>query len=124
MQGGEALPVGGRARRTAGDPAQGQRAYDLLSRTREAFPDDGGVARALALLSYARKDYRYTTTLLESYVRRQPDDSEALFYLGMAQCQIKQTDQGKEQLRKAIAAGLKEPLLAEAKKALAAPSSQ
>lgn len=108
----------------AGDPAQGQRAYDLLSRTREAFPDDGGVARALALLSYARKDYRYTTTLLESYVRRQPDDSEALFYLGMAQCQIKQTDQGKEQLRKAIAAGLKEPLLAEAKKALAAPSSQ
>jgi len=108
----------------AGDPAQGQRAYDLLSRTREAFPDDGAVARALALLSYARKDYRYTTTLIESYVRRHPDDSEALFYLGMAQCQIKQTDQGKEQLRKAIAAGLKEPLLAEARKALAAPSSQ
>ncbi|MBP8260392.1 MAG: tetratricopeptide repeat protein [Verrucomicrobia bacterium] len=100
----------------AADPAQAPMAYDLLVKAREAYPDDADVARALGLLSYGRKDYRYAITLLQSYLRGRPNDPEALFYLGMSQHQSKQAAPAREQLQKAIDAGLKEPLLSEAKK--------
>ena len=104
----------------AADPAQQARANELLGKVREASADDLEVARALALLSYQRKDYQYATTLWQSYVRSRSDDPEALYYLGMSLVQTRQVAAGRAQLEKAIAGGLKEPLLAEAKKALSA----
>ncbi len=100
----------------AADPAQAQKAHPLLVQARESYPDDVEVGRALGVLSYQRREYRYAATLLETVVRARPSDTEALFYLGMAQCQSRETAQGKANLQKAIAAGLKEPLLSEAKK--------
>jgi Flp pilus assembly protein TadD len=104
----------------AADPAQAQKAYDLLTQAREAYADDAELARALALLSYQRKDYRYASSLLQASLRTRPNDAEAMYYLGMALCQVKETASGKEQLQKAVAAGLKDPLLSEARKVLAA----
>lgn len=105
----------------ATDPAQAAKAYDLLVKTRETAADDLEVARALAVLSYQRRDYRYAIPLLQAYVRDRPTDAEALFYLGMSQYQANQDDRGKDPLEKAIEAGLRAPFLAEAKQALAAP---
>lgn len=103
----------------AADPAQAQKAYDLLRKTREASPDDADVARALALLSYQREDYRYAISLLNGLVRERPTDAEALFYLGMSQVRTTQTSEGQERLHQAIDGGLTEPLLSEARRILA-----
>ncbi len=105
---------------SAADPAQPQQAYDLLVRARENYPEDLEVTRALAVLSYQRKDYRYAVPLLQAGLRTKPNDADALYYLGVSLVQTKDVIKGKEQLQKAIAAGLKEPLLAEAKRLLAA----
>ena len=61
--------------------------------------------------------------------RRRPQlfgrgDAEALFYLGMSLCQTRKMVQGKDQLQKAIAAGLKEPMLSEGKRMLAPPTGK
>lgn len=106
------------------DPAQQAKANDLLGKAREASADDLEVARALALLSYQRKDYQYATTLWQSFVRSRADDPEALFYLGMSLVQTRQSAAGRAQLEKAVSAGLKDPLLSEAKKALSTPSAK
>ena len=109
---------------SAADPAQSQKAYDLLVKARESYPDDLEVTRALAVLSYQRKDYRYAIPLLQASLRAKPNAAAALGYLGISLVQTKDVAKGKEQLQKAITAGLKEPLLTEAKRALAAPPAK
>ena len=62
---------------------------------------------------------RTTIQLFEQAARKQSLGAKDLYYLGIAQLQIKEEAKGRETLKQAISAGLQDPLAQEAKKRLA-----
>ena len=79
-----------------------RRAYTLAAQARESFRDARS-ARTLGILAYRQGDYPRSAQLLFQIAREADKDGELLYYLGMAQCQLKQRVQGKESLQRALA---------------------
>ena len=96
-----------------------QKAYERAMQARTALPSDPEVARALGILIYRKgDDYPRAITLLKQSVTARANDAEALYYLGLAQLQNKEAAAAKQSLEKAIDAGLRAELAADAKKKL------
>lgn len=114
-----ALAEGELARLYIPDPAHQDAAYDLAVKAHKALPADTRIAEALAEVCYLRKDYPYAVQLLQDSATRQPLDGESLFYLGMSLRATKAMPDSRQALKQAIAAGLPEPQLTEANRALA-----
>ncbi|MBA3726628.1 MAG: tetratricopeptide repeat protein [Armatimonadetes bacterium] len=104
------------------DPANSAKAFDLATKARKVLPDDSDLAKVLATVSFQRKDFSRAIQLFQESGRKKPLDATSLFYLGMSQSQAGQKSAARESLNKALAAGLREPNAAEAKKALAEPN--
>jgi TolA-binding protein len=102
----------------AEDSQQIDRAYDLAVKARASLPDDAGVSRTLAAISYKKKDFNYAVQLFGESARKTPLDAKSLFYLGMSHLQLKQKDESRKALEEALAAGLPEPLAKEAKQSI------
>jgi tetratricopeptide (TPR) repeat protein len=100
-------------------PADYQKAFDHGLKAREAYPNDVEVAKALGMASYHRADYRRAIELLTEAARQRIDDPEVLACLGLAQHQLKRSDDARPNLEKAVALDPNSPLAAEAKKVLA-----
>lgn len=100
------------------DPNTRQKAYELASSARKTMSDDAELAGILGEATYYKKDYSRAAQLLQESNRKRPLKPTGLYFLGMSHLQAKQTQQGKETLEKAIAAGLPEPMAADAQKAL------
>ena len=103
----------------ASDSKDENKAFDLATKAREAFPQDAELAKTLGLLNYRRAEYSRSTQLLMESSRTLSTDAEVFFYLGMAQNQLKAKKESAEALRQALALNLKVPLADEAKKVLA-----
>jgi tetratricopeptide (TPR) repeat protein len=103
----------------AGDPAHAEEALDLANKTRKALPADPEVACLLGQLNYQKKDYRRAIQFLQESARQKPLDATGLYYLGSSQIAADQKPAGRQSLEKALAAGLKEPLEKDARRALA-----
>jgi tetratricopeptide (TPR) repeat protein len=103
----------------AEDPAHATDAFDLATKARKALPADPEVARLLGQLNYQKKDYPRAIQLLQESARQQPLDATGLYYLGSSQIAADQKPAGRQSLEKALAAGLKDPLEKDAKRALA-----
>ena len=103
----------------AADPANASKAYALAMNARKGLPDDPALARFLARLCYERKEYARAIQILQESARIGPLDAESFYYLGMSYSQANQRPQAQEALRKALAAGLHEPLAADAKRVVA-----
>ena len=104
----------------ADDPAHSAEALDLTAKARKALPDDPEVAQLLGQLNYQKKDYTRAIQLLQESARNKPLDAIGLYYLGVSQLAAKEKLAGRQTLDQALAHGLKDPLAAEAKRALAA----
>ena len=104
----------------ADDPAHSAEALDLATRARKALPDDPEVAQLLGQLNYQKKDYTHAIQLLQESARSKPLDATGLYYLGVSQLAANEKLAGRQTLDQALAHGLKDPLAAEAKRALAA----
>lgn len=102
----------------AADPSQAQKAQELATKARQAYPNDPEVAKALGVAVYRQKNHTRAVSLLEEALRQRGDDAEILFYLGAAQLELKKTAEGKKSLEKALQSGLKGELATEAKKLL------
>jgi tetratricopeptide (TPR) repeat protein len=94
-------------------------AYDLATKARKTLPDDPELSELLGQLSYEKKEYPRAIQLLQESARKRPLSANSLFYLGMSQAQARQKAEARGVLDQALAAGLQEPLAAEAKRALA-----
>jgi len=101
------------------DPENRAKAYDLAVSARKTLPDDPGLARLLAELSYERKEYTRAIELLQESSGASPLDARSLYYLGMSYVQVKQPAQARDTLRQALAAGLQDPLAVDAKRTVA-----
>ena len=103
----------------ADDPAQEKRAFDLAFAVWKALPEDAEAMKIYGKVSCQRKDYRYAAVLLERSLLDNPADTEALYYLGLAQYQIQDFSNSKDSLQRVLAAAPNAPFAAEARRMLA-----
>ena len=95
------------------------KAYELVTKAREAYPDDPGIAKTLGILSYRRGYYPQSLELLKQAAAKQKDDPEVLYYIGEVHRQFKQYTECKSALERALTLNLSPGLAGDAKGALA-----
>ena len=100
-------------------PGDDQKAYSLAAKTREAYPADPDVAKAVGILAYRRADYKRTTQLLNESARKRVDDAEIFYYLGMAHFRLKENKESKVALQRALTLNVQTKFAAEAKRVIA-----
>jgi tetratricopeptide (TPR) repeat protein len=95
------------------------KAYDLATKARQAYPDDPGIAKTLGILDYRRGYYPQAAELLKQASAERKDDAELLYYLGEVHRQLKEWDECKGVLQRALTLNLSPGLSEDAKRALA-----
>jgi tetratricopeptide (TPR) repeat protein len=103
-----------------------QKAYELVTKARQAYPDDPVIAKTLGVLSYRRGFYPQSVELLKEAAAKRKDDPEVLYYLGEVYRQLKQYPECKAELeraltlnRRALTLNLSRGLADDARRALA-----
>src|SRR5262249_29131346 len=95
------------------------KAYELVTKAHEAFPDDAAITKTLGILSYRRAFYPQSVQLLKEAAARRKDDPELLYYLGEVHRQLKEYTECKAQLQRALTLNLSPGLADDARRALA-----
>jgi tetratricopeptide (TPR) repeat protein len=95
------------------------KAYELVTKARQAYPDDPGIAKTLGILNYRRGYYPQAAELLKQASAKRKDDAELLYYLGEVHRQLKEWDECKGVLQRALTLNLSPGLSDDAKRALA-----
>jgi tetratricopeptide (TPR) repeat protein len=95
------------------------KAFDLLTKARQAYPGDPEIAKTLGILNYRRGFYPQSAELLKEAAVKRKDDPEILYYLGQASRELKQWNECKDTLEQALSLNLPSDLADEAKRALA-----
>ena len=101
--------------RSTDDP----KAYELVTKARQAYPDDPEIAKTLGILNYRRGYYPQSVELLKEAAAKRKDDPELLYYLGEVYHQLKQYTECKDTLQRALNLNLSPGLANDAKAALA-----
>jgi tetratricopeptide (TPR) repeat protein len=96
-----------------------EKAYDLVSKARQFYPQDAELAKALGVLTYRKGNYARASQLLKEGAASRKSDAELLYYLGMAQYQLKSKAESKASLQEAVALNLQAKLADDAKRVLA-----
>jgi tetratricopeptide (TPR) repeat protein len=95
------------------------KAYELVTKARQAYPDDPDIAKTLGILDYRRGSFPQAVELLKQATAKRKDDPELLYYLGEAHRQLKQWDECKQVLQTALKLNLSPGLANDAQRALA-----
>src|SRR6266446_183304 len=95
------------------------KAYELVTKARQAFPDDPVIAKTLGLLNYRRGFYPQSVELLKEAAAKRKDDPEVLYYLGEVHRQLKQYTECKGELERALTLKISPGLADDARRALA-----
>ncbi len=103
----------------ASHPGDDQKALDAGMKARAAYPGDDSLVGALGIIAYRRADYARSADFLKGLGDKVNKDGELLYYLGMANYQLKQKQASKDALQHALNLNLRPDLAAEARKALA-----
>jgi tetratricopeptide (TPR) repeat protein len=94
------------------------KAYELVTKAHQAFPDDAVIAKTLGILSYRRGFYPQSVELLKEAAAKRKDDPEILYYLGEVHRQLKDYTECKGELERALSLNLSPGLASDAKSAL------
>src|SRR5262245_20843515 len=95
------------------------KAYELVTKARQSYPDDPDIAKTLGILNYRRELYPQAVELLKEAIAKRKDDPELLYYLGEVHHQLKQWDECKGVLERALTLNLSPGLADDARRALA-----
>lgn len=101
---------------SAGDP---QRAHELATKARAAFPDDPDVARTYGIAAYQQGQFDSAVRALKEASRLHSTDASLFFHLGMSHARLKQPAEGKQALRRALELDPNASFAAEARNVLA-----
>jgi tetratricopeptide (TPR) repeat protein len=99
-------------------PSKLDRAYELASKARDAYPDDPAIAKTMGVILVQRGDYGHAVNLLKQAVASLTADGELYFYLGTAQFRLKNRIESKSSLQQALALKLSGPQAEAAKQML------
>jgi tetratricopeptide (TPR) repeat protein len=95
------------------------KAYELVTKARQAYPDDPDIAKTLGILNYRRAYYPQSVELLKEAAAKRKDDPQVLYYLGEVYHQLKQYTECKGVLERALTLNLSPGLADDARRALA-----
>jgi tetratricopeptide (TPR) repeat protein len=95
------------------------RTSDLATKARDTFPNDPNLAKVLGVVAYRRANYSAAAQYLKQSLPTRKNDGELLYYLGMAQYQLKAKAESKATLQQALALNIQAKLAGEAKRVLA-----
>lgn len=95
------------------------KAFELVTKARQAYPDDPGIAKTLGILNYRRGYSPRAVELLKEATAQRKNDPELLYYLGEAHRQLKQWDECKAVLQSALTLNLSPGLADDARRSLA-----
>jgi len=96
-----------------------QKAYALGVKTRDSYPGDPELAKALGILAYRRQDYKRSIQLLKESARTRQDDASIYYYVGLGHSKLKENAESKAAFQRALALNLDEKLSADAKRVMA-----
>lgn len=103
--------------KTKGDSAK---ALEHATKARAVFPDDPELAKAFGVIVFRQGNFGRAQSLLQESARRLANDPEVMFYLGMAQHQLKSQTASVASLKRALELGLSGDLAVEANRLLSA----
>lgn len=86
----------------AKNPDNDAMAYPLAMKAYEAFPHDIELAKTLGIIVCRQGDYARAINLLEVGLAQSNQDPQLLYYLGLAQYHLKQSQQSKATLQRAL----------------------
>ena len=95
------------------------RTAELATKARDTFPGDPNLAKVLGVVAYRRANYSAAAQYLKQSLQTRKNDGELLYYLGMAQYQLKAKPESKAALQQALALNIQPKLAGEAKRVLA-----
>ena len=95
-----------------------EEASALATKARISAPDDLDLTRALALISFRKKNYSYSVQLYEQSARAQELDALSRYYLGLAYQKTGNSTEARTNLEQALSQGLPETESALATEAL------
>jgi tetratricopeptide (TPR) repeat protein len=95
------------------------KAYELVTKARQAYPDDPDIAKTLGILNYRRAYYPQSLELLREAAAKRKDDPQVVYYLGEVYHQLKQYTECKDTLERALTLNLSPGLADDARRALA-----
>jgi tetratricopeptide (TPR) repeat protein len=93
--------------------------YELVQKARQSYPDDADVAKTLGIMAYRRELYQQSADLLKEAASKRKDDPELLYYLGAAHHELKQWNECKVALERAVTLNLSPGLADKAKQDVA-----
>lgn len=99
-------------------PGNEAKAYELGEKARAAFPNDLELARTLGILAYQKAEYRQSARLLRDSSLKFDTDGELFYYLGMDYYQLKERNESKKSLQRALALNVPSSMAGEAKRVL------
>jgi tetratricopeptide (TPR) repeat protein len=102
----------------AGDSGNLERAYALVIKSRESFPDDSELEKTLGIIIFRQGDYARAASLLKICASERGSDAELFYYLGASQFQLNDRAECKTNLQQALGLGLTGKLAADAQKIL------
>jgi len=100
-------------------PIDDAKAAELSVKAREAYPDDADLAKAIGIVMFRQGNFPRAASLLQESSRRRTTDAEVMFYLGLAQQQMKDRAASVRSLQRALELNLQPDLAAEARRILA-----
>ncbi|MGO8697136.1 MAG: tetratricopeptide repeat protein [Limisphaerales bacterium] len=95
------------------------KAYDLAEKARSSRPDDPGLRRALGILAFRRGDATMSKKLLQESQPQFTNDGALLYYLGMDYYKLKQRNESKDTLQRALHLNLPDKMAGDARQVLA-----
>jgi tetratricopeptide (TPR) repeat protein len=101
------------------DAKNDAKANSLAVKARQSFPTDPEIAKALGVIVYRQGDFARAASLLTESASQLNRDAELMYYLGMAQYQLKHSAQCKTALKQALDLNLSGPQAVDAKRILA-----
>ncbi|MSU20533.1 MAG: tetratricopeptide repeat protein [Pedosphaera sp.] len=77
-------------------------AFDFAMKVREALPEDADIARVLGKVLFKRRDYQGSARMLREAAQAGVADADAMYALGMSHYNLKERQQSKDALQRAI----------------------
>ena len=98
--------------------ADAKRTLEYATKSRERFPDDSEVAKALGVVLFRQGNFNRAATLLGEAAQKRESDAEVQRYLGLALRQIKRPGEARRALQKALELKLEGEAADEVRRAL------